>query len=119
MSCASGVMKTSEAGICYKDPCQNIARAVVGSCQSIGDTDFTCRCQQNYAWNDDSNSCDIHADRDVTGSRNLICEKDPCQNIARAIVSSCEPVGAADFQCQCQDVFHWDDDSNSCNPSAG
>ena len=45
------------ADICYKDPCQNIARAVVGTCESDGNADFTCECQERYKWEDVTNSC--------------------------------------------------------------
>jgi hypothetical protein len=44
-------------GPCAKDPCMNIARAVVGSCQSLGRTDFTCGCQRSFIWQDDTNMC--------------------------------------------------------------
>ena len=42
---------------CHKDPCRNIARAVVGSCNAVKDDDFECHCQLPFAWDDDSNSC--------------------------------------------------------------
>jgi hypothetical protein len=42
------------------------------------------------------------------------CDKNPCQNIARAMVDTCQPVGHSDFECRCQPPFTWDDDSNSC-----
>ncbi len=43
--------------VCSKDPCQNIARAVVGSCQPQGDANFVCRCQHHNKWDDDTNAC--------------------------------------------------------------
>jgi hypothetical protein len=43
------------------------------------------------------------------------CRKDPCQNLAGAIVDSCIKVGASDFMCQCQAGFAWNDESNSCD----
>lgn len=43
-----------------------------------------------------------------------ICRKDPCENIARAVVGTCEPDGESDFKCQCQLISKWDDYSNSC-----
>lgn len=43
-----------------------------------------------------------------------MCQKDPCQNIARAMINTCIPVGDSDFKCSCQAAFTWDDDSNSC-----
>ena len=41
------------------------------------------------------------------------CEKNPCQNIAKAVVNSCHAIGTADFECMCQNS-KWDDDTNSC-----
>ena len=43
--------------ICQKDPCQNIARALVGTCSPLGDSDFVCLCQATNKWDDESNSC--------------------------------------------------------------
>ena len=43
--------------LCVKDPCANIAKAVVGSCSPIGSHDFQCQCQHSHAWNDDANAC--------------------------------------------------------------
>ena len=45
------------ADICRKDPCENIARAVVGTCIADGEFDFSCQCQFRNKWNDDTNSC--------------------------------------------------------------
>jgi hypothetical protein len=42
---------------CKKDPCQNIAGALIGTCVSIGTVDFSCRCQLPFIWMDDTNSC--------------------------------------------------------------
>jgi hypothetical protein len=42
---------------CSKDYCENIAKAVVGSCVDIGNADFQCRCQLPFVWDDDKNSC--------------------------------------------------------------
>lgn len=45
--------------MCSKDPCDNIARALVNTCNAVGDADFTCQCQSGYSWDDDSNSCKL------------------------------------------------------------
>ena len=42
---------------CYKNPCKNIARAVVDSCMRLDNTDFVCKCQQHFIWDDDNNDC--------------------------------------------------------------
>jgi hypothetical protein len=42
------------------------------------------------------------------------CKKDPCQNLAGAVVQSCIPVGAGDFECHCQEGFKWVNDNNFC-----
>jgi hypothetical protein len=45
-----------------------------------------------------------------------VCTKDPCQNIARALVGTCQPRSEADFSCDCQAGSLWDDDTNACFP---
>ena len=42
------------------------------------------------------------------------CSKDPCTNLARAILGTCRPLGSADFICSCQHSSSWDDETNSC-----
>ena len=46
-----------QSKVCRKDPCLNIASAVVGTCEPDGDTDFTCQCQSGHQWDDETNSC--------------------------------------------------------------
>ena len=58
---------TVDENICSKDPCQNIAKAIVGSCQMSGQNDFVCACQRAFSWNDDVNMC-----MSITGMSRLI-----------------------------------------------
>ena len=47
----------TEVNLCIKDPCANIAKAVVGSCNLIGRSDFQCQCQHSHMWDDGANTC--------------------------------------------------------------
>ncbi len=47
------------------------------------------------------------------------CTPDPCQGIAHAVTGTCTPVGgsctpAADFSCECDAGFAWQDSTNAC-----
>jgi hypothetical protein len=42
------------------------------------------------------------------------CQDDPCANIEHAMVASCITVDNWDFECRCQMLYLWNDDSNIC-----
>ena len=64
MCCGSVIVMCSEeeealdADPCVKDPCQNIAKTVIGTCKRLKSADFACDCQANFFWSNDTNSCE-------------------------------------------------------------
>jgi hypothetical protein len=134
--------KRSMANPCQKNPCRNIARAIVNRCVKLSNDDFECRCQRHFHWDDETNACLDEGMLFQTyvafislclwGEMTIVtaiitcfyftedkretldpCAK-KCQNIAGAIVNSCEVLENGDFQCDCQKYFAWDDQTNSC-----
>jgi hypothetical protein len=54
---AAGTSEVATDNPCHKKPCQNIAKAIDDSCTPVGSSDFTCKCQASFTWDDSTNSC--------------------------------------------------------------
>jgi hypothetical protein len=58
--------------------------------------------------------CDCVTNCTEGSTEGSLCQKNPCQNIAAAIVNSCKDINRLDFECSCQPDHNWDDDTNAC-----
>jgi hypothetical protein len=43
---------------CEGDPCASRDNAIPESCEAVGSDDFTCECEPDYEWEDESNQCE-------------------------------------------------------------
>jgi hypothetical protein len=57
---------------CRKDPCENIVRAVVGTCKLLPPSDYECECQPRFKWDDVTDSC-ISSAYEVVASVIVLC----------------------------------------------
>jgi hypothetical protein len=87
---------------CSPDPCVDIANAEAGTCTPVGDSDYTCDCDEDFFWDGDDDAC---VDP---------CSGAPCDDKENAVDGSCTGVDANDYSCDCDEGFIWDSNSDSC-----
>jgi hypothetical protein len=64
--------------------------------------DFTCNCENGYAWDEVTDTC--------AGP----CDPDPCGDIPNATPDSCTDLGEGEFACSCDSGFIWEDELEIC-----